>query len=79
MLFFLVLHKSAKEIREAPVLSCPPLLMKFANRIGELYVSGRLRPLRPVGTMGGVGWMRWPCACPGHMNIPLGFDEMQRD
>ena len=28
--------------------------------------------LRPVGTRGGVGWMRGPCACPGSRTSGLG-------
>src|SRR5260370_1954602 len=28
---------------------------------------------RPVGTRGGVGWMRGPCACPGEWRFRQGF------
>src|SRR5579859_4576592 len=34
------------------------VLMNFDNRIGECEWPC------PVGTRGGVGWMRGPCACP---------------
>src|SRR5712692_1326545 len=32
---------------------------------------GTLRPRPPVGTRGGVGWMRGPCACPGWGGLAL--------
>src|SRR5712691_9529182 len=40
---------------------------------------GRLRPQRPVGTMGGVGWMRGPCACPGWGGLAMHIVEPQRN
>ncbi len=47
----------------------PGGLMIFDNRIREL--PGSVRP-RPVGTRGGVGWMRGPCACPRGNALRLG-------
>ena len=41
-------------------------MMNFDDQIGEWEHSGVLLGTlwRPVGTRGGVGWMRGPCACP---------------
>src|SRR5712692_11255800 len=51
----------------------PGVLMIFAKQMRPSCLLRRLRPRRPVGTRGGVGRMRGPCACPGGSVIPLGF------
>jgi hypothetical protein len=46
--------------------------MNFADQMTESYLLGRLRPRPAVGTMGGAGWMKGPCACPGGSAIRSG-------
>src|SRR5258708_4217109 len=47
--------------------------MNVSNRRGESRPSGRLRPRRSVGTRGGCGDGRGPCACPGEWRFRQGF------
>ncbi len=47
--------------------------MNFSNRRGSSRPSGRLRPRRSVGTRGGCGDGRGPCACPGEWRFRQGF------
>ncbi len=47
--------------------------MNIDDQMTESCPLGRLRPRRPVGTMGGAGGMRGPCACPGGSAIRSGM------